>query len=130
VDTTSTPVDTTSTPVDTTPTPVGELWGTAFVDVAGNMYWDYGDYGAAGWVIELTGPVNATLTTDVYGNYAFKNLPGGTYLICEVQQAGWTQTAPFSGATCPSGAYGYTRVLPVGQQARIIGNDFGNMPPQ
>jgi hypothetical protein len=132
------PVDTLPTPPDTEPTPpappapVGELWGTAFVDYAGNGYWDWPDAGAPGWIIEISGPVNASLTTDAFGNYAFKELPGGTYTICQVPEsggAGWTQKVPFSGTACLGGGFGYTRTLPVGQAIRFIGNDFGNMPP-
>jgi len=109
---------------------MAEINGTAFVDVSGNMFWDWGDFAAEGWVIQLSGPVNATATTDINGFYAFTALPGGTYQVCEVAQAGWTQTAPFSGGGCPSGAFGYTRVVPSNQQIRFIGNDFGNMPNQ
>ncbi len=38
----------------------------------------------------------ATTKTDSEGYYQFDNLkPGRAYVICEVQQGGWTQTAPY-----------------------------------
>jgi hypothetical protein len=57
--------------------------------------------------------------TDLNGNYAFTNLAPGTYYVREVQNTGWTQTAP---TPVPPGKY--TVTLASGQT--ITGLDFGN----
>jgi hypothetical protein len=55
--------------------------------------------------------------TDAQGNYTFGNLPPGTYVVREVPQDGWVQTAP------PDGFYAVA--LQSGQS--LTGYDFGNM---
>lgn len=74
--------------------------------------------GLQGWTIELwqSGSLIQTQVTDVNGYYAFTGLPGGTYTVCEVQQAGWTQSQP-GGSGC------YTFSL---ASNGIIQLDFGN----
>jgi hypothetical protein len=63
--------------------------------------------GLPGWTIRLyTGPVAATpalttTTTAAGGLYSFGPLGAGDYVVCEVLQAGWTQTVPNSGPACP-----------------------------
>jgi SdrD B-like protein len=135
------PVDTQPTPppppADTTPTPLptnAEIHGMAFVDNNGNGMWDWDDYAAEGWGVELSGPVTATAATDVFGNYSFKGLPEGTYMVCGVRQPGWTQTIPFSGNSCPTDGIlpdrlSYSRTATPGSQIRFIGIDFANQPP-
>lgn len=62
--------------------------------------------GLANWCIQLfTESGTATAVTDGSGNYAFRNLPDVTYLICEVWQSGWEQTFPTAanGVPCPTG---------------------------
>jgi len=83
----------------------------------------------AGWVIQLSGPVSRDTTTDVNGNYVVGNLPGGTYLVCEVLQTSWRQTVPMSGPVCPAGGFGYTVDIPDGVAIRFLGNDFGTVTP-
>lgn len=56
--------------------------------------------GLPGWQIKLTGlPNGVTVTTNANGDYAFTNLPPGTYTVCEVTQPGWVATAPPGGCT-------------------------------
>jgi hypothetical protein len=127
-------------PADTQPTSPppapasAEIHGMAFVDNNGNGMWDWDDYAAEGWVVELSGPVSGTATTDVFGNYAFRGLTEGTYMICGVRQPGWTQTIPFSGGSCPDDGilpvrFAYSRTVPPGSQSRFIGIDFASQPP-
>src|SRR5437762_5655882 len=57
---------------------LGEIDGTAFNDLDASG-WRAGDEpGLSGWVIELSGPVSQTLTTNDFGDYIFSKLPGGT----------------------------------------------------
>lgn len=106
-----------------TNTKLGSISGMKFEDKNGNSMKDVGDSGLSGWTISLTGATNASVQTDVSGNYSFNNLLPGTYQVCETLQSGWAQTSPGSGYTCPDGK-GYEVVLSAGQTS--TGNDFGN----
>jgi len=63
--------------------------------------------GLAGWCVQLFSDAgNAVAESDASGNYAFANLPDGTYLICEEWKDGWQQTFPsvaMGGVPCPTG---------------------------
>jgi streptogramin lyase len=75
--------------------------------------------GIAGWEIQLmdsSGNVVATTTTDANGDYAFTGLQSGTYTVAEVQALGWIPTVPASGA--------HTVVVAGGQSVTDV--DFGN----
>jgi uncharacterized repeat protein (TIGR01451 family) len=80
--------------------------GLTFVDVNNNGIQDSGDEGIAGVVITLTGTdflgntVDATITTDVNGNYEFDGLARGTYNVEQTQPAGFRNgmTIPGTGA--------------------------------
>ena len=81
---------------------VGRIEGKKFEDLNGNGVFDAGEPGLQGWVIQLEvadangvfdGKVDAKATTDASGNYSFATLTDGKYLLSEVQQAGWVQTA-------------------------------------
>ncbi len=55
--------------------------------------------GIQGWVIKVTnGEDTLSTTTDSTGYYWFE-VPAGTWTVSEIQQSGWTQTAPV-GNTC------------------------------
>jgi protocatechuate 3,4-dioxygenase beta subunit/uncharacterized protein (DUF2141 family) len=83
--------------------PQATISGVKFHDRNGNGVRDTGEEGLGGWVIQLwrkEGSVwrlNATTTTDQYGDYIFNDVPAGTYRIVEVQRDGWIQTAPREG---------------------------------
>ena len=100
--------------------------GTASID--GQVYVDASPSysGLAGWCVQVTGPVTATAVTDSYGNYWFPGLPAGTYTVCETVQAGWHETFPTSGPTCPTG-FGWTITVKDGFGASYIW--FGNLTP-
>jgi hypothetical protein len=62
---------------------------------------DAGEPPLAGWTVYLDANANQTLdpgeptrVTDADGNYAFNNLLPGPYVVREVTQPGWVQTAP------------------------------------
>jgi subtilisin-like proprotein convertase family protein len=79
-----------------------------------------GDAGTIlGWSLQLTyGGGETTTLTDADGNYSFSEIPNGTHVIREVNQAGYVQTAPLSGAQ---------NVVVTGGQASV-GNNFANQP--
>jgi len=128
-----TPPVTPPPPGDQLPPPptaeTAEIHGTAFGDVDASFTWGAGETGLAGWTIELSGPVSATMVTDASGAYSFIGLPVGTYVVCEAPQIGWWQSLPMDGTVCASGMMGYVRVVTSDAPGvRFIGNDFGNVP--
>lgn len=76
-----------------------------FLDENENYLWDEGE------LFELT---------DENGEYEFTGLALGSYTICEVQQAGWTQTYPDTQTDCS------TTTLTEESHTRT-GKNFGNM---
>ncbi len=90
--------------------------GRKFNDLNGNGASD-GEPGMEGWTIELSkdGSLISTATTEKDGAYKFAELSSGSYTVSEVEQAGWTRTAP------PEGSY--TVELEDGDVADI---NFGN----
>jgi hypothetical protein len=80
---------------------LGSIHGQKFHDLDGDGEKDVNDPGLEGWTIFIDANDNGlfdvgevSTTTDVDGNYSFENLPFGQYVLGEVQQAGWEQTAP------------------------------------
>jgi hypothetical protein len=103
---------------------LGGLSGTVFFDMSYDGVRDADEPGIENWFVMLTGPVNATTTTDAAGSYSFTGLPAGTYTVCESQRFGWIQTAPQEASSCTSG-FGYTIVITAGQVVTQL--DFGNV---
>ena len=83
-----------------------------------------------GWTIYIDANNNSQLdpgerstVTDLRGRYQFNDLPAGTYIIREVVQPGWTQTAPktsFDVTTYPVSQQTFT------QLTDIVSADFNN----
>ncbi len=113
--------------------------GMKFEDVNGNGIKDQGDSGLAGWVIRAYADTNgdgvlqatettiaASATTGSSGTYSLSLNPG-KYVVCEVAQSGFTQTAPANtkcAAIAGLGAGGWAISLSSGQAE--ANNDFGN----
>ncbi len=111
--------------------------GTKFNDLNNNGTKDTGEPGLSGWTIRAyadangdglttTGETFVSTTTDTSGNYSFTLRPGN-YVVCEVLQAGWTQTFPTGTDECTLtglGADGWAITLTSNQTDS--GNDFGN----
>ena len=106
-----------------------------FHDQNTNGVKDAGEPGLSGWVINAYADANGngirdagentisgTATTGAGGTYSISLIPG-KYVVCEVQQSGWTQSFP-SGTACGAGAAGYGITLASGETD--AGNDFGN----
>ncbi|VVB92750.1 SdrD B-like domain protein [uncultured archaeon] len=101
--------------------PNGSIAGQKWNDTDGDGIKDAGEPVLANWQINLKKPDGTTVSmnTDASGNYNFTNLPAGSYIVSETQQAGWTQTAP---KPVPPGTH--TVALSAGQN--VQGKDFGN----
>jgi subtilisin-like proprotein convertase family protein len=81
-----------------------------------------GDTGVLnGWSITIAGGERFT-TTDASGNYLFEDVPAGSYIVREVQQPGWEQTAD----TTPGNKFWEAIV---GTSTDPTGLDFGNHNP-
>lgn len=80
----------------------GSISGKKFLDCNGDgILGGWCEYGLRDWMIFIDSdedgqldPEETSVSTRKYGKYTFKNLPAGTYRVCEVQKAGWIQTAP------------------------------------
>lgn len=105
------------------------LTGTLFFDLApqDGLYDPANEIGIAGWNVVLTSPTGSVkFMTDASGFFSFAGLPSGaTYTLCVEPSAGWTQTAPTSGASCLN-SFGYTIVVPaLAVDATISDQNFG-----
>jgi hypothetical protein len=125
--------------------------GVKFNDVDGNGVQGSGESGLSGWVINAyvdDEPENGDLDPDEFDDGALESastdsngaytltLPPGKYIICEVAQAGWTQTAPAPEALNdePECDAGDPDLGPQGYAIELVaendtGNDFGNRRP-
>ncbi|NJO44636.1 MAG: S8 family serine peptidase [Oscillatoriales cyanobacterium RM2_1_1] len=79
----------------------GEISGSKWNDLDRDGAWDTTEPGLPGWTIYLDDNNNGQLdedeistTTDASGTYSFPDLEFGQYVIAEVLQADWVQTAP------------------------------------
>ena len=106
-----------------------------FNDLDADGVKDAGEPGLAGWTITAYADANAngirdagentvaaTQVTGAGGTYSLSLNPG-RYVVCETQQAGWTQSFPANNA-CGEGAGGWGINLASGELDS--GNDFGN----
>ncbi len=80
-----------------------EIHGTQWADLNADGDRDAGEPGLAGWMIYLDLNSNGQLDdgeptqiTDSNGAYAFTGLASGDYIVAQVLQDGWYQTAPGS----------------------------------
>jgi len=109
--------------------------GQKFNDLDGNGVKDPGDPGLPNWTIKVFDPSSfaevASTTTNASGNYEF-DLDPGSYVVCEVFLANWTQTFPKAGAGIVSCAPFGPNLAPLGYSITLSpgqideGNDFGN----
>ncbi|MCA9260723.1 MAG: hypothetical protein KDA61_16030, partial [Planctomycetales bacterium] len=83
-----------------------EICGVKFDDLNGDGVQDPDEPGIAGWTIFLDSNNNGVLdaneqsaVTDDKGEYCFRDLGPGTYVVRELQQAGWVATLGGAGYT-------------------------------
>jgi protocatechuate 3,4-dioxygenase beta subunit len=98
---------------------LGSISGTKFLDDNGNGLKDPAEPGLQNWRIRLVrgGTAVDSVLTGASGQYAFTSLTAGTYTVSEVQQSGWTQSAP----PLPG-----TFAVTVLSGTAAAGEDFGN----
>lgn len=111
---------------------LGVLTGVKFNDVNGNGVRDNNEATLKNWEITLTKKCvedeqvecddqTWTTKTDANGAYGFDDLTPGTYVVCEVQQANWTQTAPNTKDGCKEfvvSTSGHEEVVDFGNKAK------------
>src|SRR6266850_1801292 len=104
-----------------------DVSGTKFNDANANGLRDAGEAGLGGWTITLDkdgdGTLDGTTVTAADGSYSFAALGPGHYVLGEVMQPGWTQTAP------AGGSYGITTASGQDIGGRDFGNRFDNHAP-
>jgi protocatechuate 3,4-dioxygenase beta subunit len=96
--------------------------GEVFNDVSGSGTLTTGDPGLSGWTVDLTNTATDSLYTTTTGSNGLFSLTGiaaGTYILSEVLQPGFAQTAPASPGT-------YTITVASGQT--VTGENFGDHP--
>ncbi|MET1008545.1 MAG: SdrD B-like domain-containing protein [Gaiellaceae bacterium] len=115
--------------------------GVKFNDLDADGMRDAGEPGLPGWTINLykdTGtigsydgePVFRSDVTDANGAYSFEDILSGSYIVCEVKQANWEQSAPTSApagetlvTNCPGSTKGYAFTVGASD---LLNNNFGN----
>jgi len=113
----------------------GSKSGVKYNDLNGNGAKDVGEPGLAGWTIRAYVDANGngmldagettvatSAVTDGSGAYSLSLNPG-KYIICEVQQAPWTQSQP-ANTKCGASSGGYAVTVTSG--STDPGNNFGN----
>jgi hypothetical protein len=114
----------------------GRKSGQKFHDLLANGVKDPGDPGLPNWEMRvyLGGVFLISQLTGANGNYEFNLFPG-TYVVCEVLQAGWTQTFPVAvggNVVSCAGLEPGVNLAPLGYEFTITtgsvetDNDFGN----
>ena len=85
---------------------VSNIEGTVFVDRNRDGVLDGGETALSDWSVELidaTGAVVATATTDGAGQYRFEGLTPGPYVVRQSPRPGWNQTSPSFATETPIG---------------------------
>jgi len=107
-----------------------EVRGLKWHDLDGDGVQNAGEPGLAGWTISIfrdldgdgqydANETRQTTTSGANGEYAFTGLLPGDYVLAELSQGGWVQTAPAAGK--------YELTLATGEL--VEGLDFGNAVP-
>jgi len=116
------PLDTLTRTVVVTSCKDGRICGRKFNDQNANGVLDLNEQIIAmpGWQIQLKdlqGNVLQTTTTSSSGSYCFNYLTPGDYVVCEINQSGWTQTFPSSPGT---------HTINLGPDQKVYSKNFGN----
>jgi hypothetical protein len=78
--------------------PSGKIGDLVWYDKDRDGIQDWGEYGMSGVVVTLSGPVNATTTTNSQGAYLFSNLPAGNYTVTVGTPTGYVASPSLRGS--------------------------------
>ena len=113
--------------------PGSQILGSVFNDADGNCIFEPGETGIEGVRVELyddAGKLVASTQTDSGGNYRFTHLPAGSYLVREIQPAGWLQGGQSAGSHGGDDSVAdVISRIPVGWGERLTNYDFCEMAP-
>ena len=112
------------------PPAAGQIGDYVWEDEDGDGVQDVSEPALTGLTVTLTGPVNATTTTDANGNYLFTGLPAGTYTVTVATPAGFTASPSNQGGDPAKDSNGSPAIvtLPTGTSVNLT-IDFGFVPP-
>ncbi|WP_449224078.1 MSCRAMM family protein [Aporhodopirellula rubra] len=110
-----------------------EISGVVYVDRDEDCFRDSGEEGLAGVLIELiddSGTVIATTTTDAEGKYSFTNLRAGEYQIRETQPAGYFHGGQVAGSKGGDDSLAdRISAIPIGWGETLTNYDFCELLP-
>jgi len=111
--------------------PTGSIGDYVWEDENGDGIQDASEVGIAGITVTLSGPVNATTTTDGSGGYLFSNLPAGTYTVTVGTPAGFTASPSGQGGDPNKDSNGSPASVTLPTNASSdLSIDFGFVPPE
>tara|TARA_R110002049_G_scaffold2750_2_gene21366 strand:+ start:63783 stop:68864 length:5082 start_codon:yes stop_codon:yes gene_type:complete len=113
--------------------PASEISGNVYNDADGDCVFDANESGIASVRVELydsAGDLVASTQTDANGNYRFTNLSAGTYLVREMQPAGWLQGSQSAGSHGGDDSVDdVISMIPVGWGERLTNYNFCELEP-
>jgi SdrD B-like domain len=113
----------------------GKIAGTVWVDTNNDGVRNEGEAPISGVTLQLTGttadgtPVTRTVTSNADGSYAFDSLPGGTYVVVEIQPAGYPDGKDASGSAGGTLAPDTVSAITIAPGQSASGYNFGELPP-
>jgi hypothetical protein len=110
--------------------PTGQIGDYVWEDEDGDGVQDATETGMSGLTVTLSGPVNATTTTDANGAYLFTGLPAGTYTVTVATPAGFTASPSNQGSPISDSNGSPATVTLATSSSTDLTIDFGFVPPQ
>ncbi len=108
----------------------GDIGDYVWLDANGDGIQNTDENGIPNVTVTLTGPVNATTTTDASGAYLFSNLPMGTYTVTVTAPSGLMASPSNAGTDRAEDSNGSPATVTLSSsQPSDYTVDFGYMPP-
>ncbi|HEY2807134.1 MAG TPA: SdrD B-like domain-containing protein [Gemmatimonadales bacterium] len=113
------------------PPPTGVIGDYVWLDLNGDGIQNVDESGIPGITVTLTGPVNATTTTDAAGGYLFSNLPLGTYQVSVTPPSGFSSSPANQGTDTEEDSNNNPSTVTLTVSAPVdYSIDFGFAPEQ